>query len=455
MQHLLDPINDDMPCGDYLKNNRSAYRELRNSYNKALSAFRTMMESPDSMQNDELTETNRICWVELSALCEKNLASVSKDVEVFCWFITAQIFSDKPLENLRDSLETLRKVIEQYWEYLNPRPPVEKLKSDDTAGQQKEWAEIRVKPLIQLIGESEGSGLLYMPLQNIILAGQTTYNQYCVAEISGKAHELKSQLVAYLPDERAEICARIELLIGIQQSIEMLDLLVNERCHEAGASGISFLFLKHTFAALTNAFQFLFAEEITPWPGQPVPEEEDGILSEVNGPVQDASGIESALVNNDVVTSPPLNTEVLQSASDAISPVFAANEHIGNRDQAFNELRKIADFFQRTEPHSPVYMLLERAIRWGYMSLPELLQEMVGENQPVMDRISQLAGLENTEKTAIPDVSAVAATPMAREQDAQKPPQLQKAVETITDDTQEPPSSGSPEKSSGVSDFEW
>lgn len=89
--------------------------------------------------------------------------------------------------------------------------------------------------------------------------------------------------------------------------------------------------------------------------------------------------------------------------------VIGAGEPLYTRDQAFTELRKVADFFQRTEPHSPVYMLLERAIRWGYMSLPELLEEMVGENDQVMTRINQLAGLESITKTVIPQPSLTVA----------------------------------------------
>jgi len=38
---------------------------------------------------------------------------------------------------------------------------------------------------------------------------------------------------------------------------------------------------------------------------------------------------------------------------------------------------KVADFFKRTEPHSPVSYKLEEAVRWGRLALPELMEEMI------------------------------------------------------------------------------
>ncbi len=50
---------------------------------------------------------------------------------------------------------------------------------------------------------------------------------------------------------------------------------------------------------------------------------------------------------------------------------------IVNRDHAFQEIRKNSEFFKKeTEPHSPIAFLLERSIRWGYMSFPDS-QEIV------------------------------------------------------------------------------
>ena len=40
-------------------------------------------------------------------------------------------------------------------------------------------------------------------------------------------------------------------------------------------------------------------------------------------------------------------------------------------------LQEIAEYFRRTEPHSPIPYSLEQAVRWGRTPLPELLEELI------------------------------------------------------------------------------
>ena len=41
------------------------------------------------------------------------------------------------------------------------------------------------------------------------------------------------------------------------------------------------------------------------------------------------------------------------------------------------ELGRIAEYFRRTEPHSPLAYTLEEAVRRGRLTWPELLEEVV------------------------------------------------------------------------------
>ena len=50
---------------------------------------------------------------------------------------------------------------------------------------------------------------------------------------------------------------------------------------------------------------------------------------------------------------------------------------ITSREQAQKILMKVADFYRRTEPHSPVSYAVEQALRWAQMTLPELLTVLV------------------------------------------------------------------------------
>ena len=51
-----------------------------------------------------------------------------------------------------------------------------------------------------------------------------------------------------------------------------------------------------------------------------------------------------------------------------------------DRAQALPQLKLIAEFFQATEPHSPVSDLAERAAKWGEMSLDTWFLEIVKDD---------------------------------------------------------------------------
>ena len=59
------------------------------------------------------------------------------------------------------------------------------------------------------------------------------------------------------------------------------------------------------------------------------------------------------------------------------------------RDQALAQLAQVADYFRRTEPHSPVSYLVQRAITWGQMPLDAWLGDVIKDN-------NVLAGLRET-----------------------------------------------------------
>ena len=61
-------------------------------------------------------------------------------------------------------------------------------------------------------------------------------------------------------------------------------------------------------------------------------------------------------------------------------------------ESGFKRLSEAADYLLRTEPHSPTPYLVKRAVEWGSMSLPELLQQIV-RNEGEMSEIDRLLRL--------------------------------------------------------------
>jgi type VI secretion system protein ImpA len=65
---------------------------------------------------------------------------------------------------------------------------------------------------------------------------------------------------------------------------------------------------------------------------------------------------------------------------------------INNREDALRVLNEVADFFRRTEPHSPLAYTLDDAIRRGRLTWPELLEEIVPD-QDIRDAVLRSLGI--------------------------------------------------------------
>lgn len=75
------------------------------------------------------------------------------------------------------------------------------------------------------------------------------------------------------------------------------------------------------------------------------------------------------------------STENTQTADVNEPPTVSSPATFASREEAYQMLRQVASYLQRTEPHSPVPYLLERAWVWGHTPLPELLQELISGDE--------------------------------------------------------------------------
>jgi type VI secretion system protein ImpA len=58
------------------------------------------------------------------------------------------------------------------------------------------------------------------------------------------------------------------------------------------------------------------------------------------------------------------------------------------------QLRIVAEFFRKTEPHSPVAYLADKAAKWGEQPLHLWLRTVVKE-EAALARLEELLGVEN------------------------------------------------------------
>ena len=74
--------------------------------------------------------------------------------------------------------------------------------------------------------------------------------------------------------------------------------------------------------------------------------------------------------------SEPADATVAPATGPAPTSVLATRE-ISTREEAFTELLRIADFFRRMEPHSPLSYELETLVTRGRMTFLDLLEELM------------------------------------------------------------------------------
>lgn len=452
-KQLLQPIEGESATGCYLKDDRTAYRALRNNFNAAQSSFRRLIETPDSTTDETLFEENEKNWQTVSDACWQTLTEKSKDVEIYCWWVMSLAFQRDSITKIASALETLNEFIENFWPDVQPYLPDNKLKSEDATEQAAQRAELQLRPLIQLLGESANSGLLYMPLQMLSLVGEIDHAQYFSASKSGKLAELKAQAKKDFSSYKDDITSTVIALDNALNSVIKLDVWLKAITTKLAISAVSAQFIKENLNDCLQAIKYLVFDSYPVWPlDKPVESAAESVTNTVDEAI-DAP-------QQETVSAPVINTteqsSSVQNTVQITQQVLNVSAQLANRDQAFQELRKIADYFSKTEPHSPVSFLLEKAIRWGYMSLPDLMQELVSGNDKILGQINLVTGIDS-EKA---DISAYKPAPVEIKEVVQ-PPQKQESTPVveapIVQDSSENeiPSNQETSNTSTDSDFSW
>lgn len=76
-----------------------------------------------------------------------------------------------------------------------------------------------------------------------------------------------------------------------------------------------------------------------------------------------------------------------------IPTIAAIRTEPQSRAEALDQLRGVVQFFKQTEPHSPVPLLIERAIKWGDMPLESWLSDVIKDSS-VVDGIRNVLGTD-------------------------------------------------------------
>jgi predicted component of type VI protein secretion system len=93
---------------------------------------------------------------------------------------------------------------------------------------------------------------------------------------------------------------------------------------------------------------------------------------------------------------PPLERQSTSERSGGDEPTRVISLIPQDRADALCRLAAVAEFFRRTEPHSPVAYLVQRAVRWGEMPLEEWLREVI-HDESVLGQLRETLGLKDAD----------------------------------------------------------
>jgi type VI secretion system protein ImpA len=277
----------------------------------------------------------------------KLLGEKSKDLEIAAYLIEA-LTRLKGFAGLRDGFRLVRELVERFWDGLYPTPDEDGL-------------ETKIAPLTGLNG-ADSEGTLINPIHRIFLTqgqsvGPFAYYHYqqalAVSQLPDEAARearISQGAASMATIERAVAETPAEFFVGLMEDLtgcldefRRLDEVLQDRC---GGNGPPTSAIRSALDACRDAVQHIAREKL-------------------------ASAAASAQPDAAAAETPAAGGE---SAGPG-----AALGTLRGREDAFQTLLKVAEFFRRTEPHSPVSYALEQAVRWGRMSLPELMAELVSD----------------------------------------------------------------------------
>jgi type VI secretion system protein ImpA len=357
LDRLLQPISEENPSGESLR-----YSGL---YDQIVEARRA---DENLNQGAWQTELKVADYHRVIELAEPALTTQTKDLQIAVWFSEALI-KIHGFTGLRDSLKLITGLQANFWDTLHPE-----IDEGDMEGRANaiSWFEINGGDASKSAKYTGGQGygftdwqdsqIFDIPenLESMSSEEQTKYTALRTqAEKEGRvtAEMWKKEISA---TRRLAVEKSNFIIEECWEAFTELNRVIEEKYDLKQAPGTS-KFRKTLEDIHTQVKKILEEKRIE----EPDPEPEEEVEGEV------AQGGDGAAVG----------AKGGGSLSGAIQ----------NRKDALKRLAEIADFFQKTEPHSPVSYLVQRAVKWGNMPLENWLQDVI-KDESILSQLRQTLG---------------------------------------------------------------
>lgn len=353
---LLAPIPGDSPVGTDLRANTapsSPYYQVKDARTAARAAERQMEGGLEDAPTPD--------WRAVVTAANKALSTNAKDLEIAA-YLTEALCRTHGFAGLRDGFKLVKGLVEQYWDTLFPLPD-------------EEGVATKVAPITGLNGD-DSEGTLIAPINRVPItdggSGRFTYSNYLQAVATEKIADPKAK------DKKiAEGALSMEM---VHKSVDETTATFYRTIFDDLTAAIA------EFAAMNTLFESK-AGSASP-PSSTIRNTLQNVLDAINdiGRVKLAATV-------------PTSTEPKQDEDDkpeeqagdgkaAVNGKPASEEQgeklpvLRNRNDALSAILQLGEYFRKTEPSSLVPFVLEQAVRWARMPLPDLLTELIPDEGP-------------------------------------------------------------------------
>jgi type VI secretion system protein ImpA len=356
---LLQPLSADEPCGPAMR------------YDPLFTEIRLAREEDDPSLPMRQWERplKKADWPLIDRLCQEALKTRTKDLQLAAWLAESWT-RQSGFGGLARGLVLMRELLDRFWEPLHPR--IEKDGDGDARVAPLEWINesmpltLKVHVVLLVLADRKPSKV-----------SMADWERLTASELSGEEidheHLIPGALPALTREEvianvsrhggdfvRGQLSAVREASVRLAQLAAFLDEKLNIDAPNMGR-------LKLTLEAIERVLAGMQVQQAAETAHEP-----DGKAAHKPQPASVLAIIPAGdrpMADDD--------TEIEQTHP----PLVASDRRGGwrSRDEAYAVLESLADYLRRVEPHSPTPYLVHRAVRWGRMPLPELMEEVVRE----------------------------------------------------------------------------
>ncbi len=352
INRVLTPINDREPCGKWARYG-SAFMSLSKSREE---------DAPNLPMGEWERPLIKADWKKIVEECVYFLEKESKDLQIVIWLCDALVRT-KQVHGLSLGLLVINELISKYWETIWPSID----KDDDSA---------RVAPFIWL-----NTSFVTRLNQDIILlhSSVTRSNPIYLIDWENSLRKKADDDILSREKIRDSITKEDVNWLNIIKEQSSNSLIIIEKITKKLDEYLllkspSLSYLKNTIDKV-NSFSLSSLENLSTIKIDDERENQEKKLSSSNKVEIDQVQIQSTSqsgkkINND------------------------SYENLLNRDKAYDDLKKIADFLKKIEPHSPTPYLLYKLAKWKNLTLEELVNDTGHE-----ELLSGIMGIINSKKS--------------------------------------------------------